>query len=195
MTRTDVAQSEARLAAGAVAGADRGSESEGLAGRPIAASIGVEPVNLRAGMPVDRLSPRTLDGAIDSGAASIRRSRPRSTPSTPRSLPVKVAEGALYPTVTLEGSVQQALGSSQPGSTDQLTGTVLGRVAVPIYQGGAEYSLIRQAKETLGQRRIELDVQRDQVRADRRAGLGPARGDQGADHRRAGAGDARPRSR
>ena len=52
-----------------------------------------------------------------------------------------------------------------PGNMDQLTGTVLGRVNVPIYQGGAEYSIIRQAKETLGQRRIELDVQRDIVRA------------------------------
>ena len=36
---------------------------------------------------------------------------------------------------------------------------------MPIYQGGAEYSIIRQAKETLGQRRIELDVQRDLIRA------------------------------
>ena len=37
---------------------------------------------------------------------------------------------------------------------------------MPIYQGGAEYSTIRQAKETLGQRRIDLDTQRDQARAD-----------------------------
>ncbi len=35
---------------------------------------------------------------------------------------------------------------------------------MPIYQGGAEYSLIRQAKETLGQRRLDLDTARDQVR-------------------------------
>ena len=41
---------------------------------------------------------------------------------------------------------------------------VLGQLSVPIYQGGAEYSLIRQAKETLGQRRLDLDTARDQVR-------------------------------
>jgi outer membrane protein len=35
---------------------------------------------------------------------------------------------------------------------------------VPVYQGGGEYSLIRQAKETLGQQRLNLDVTRDQVR-------------------------------
>ena len=34
---------------------------------------------------------------------------------------------------------------------------------VPIYQGGTEYSQIRQAKETLQQRRIDLDTQRDQA--------------------------------
>jgi outer membrane protein len=63
-----------------------------------------------------------------------------------------------------------------------MTGTVLGRVQVPIYQGGAEYSIIRQNKETLGQRRIELDVQRD-LSAPPSCRPGPARGDQGADHR------------
>jgi outer membrane protein len=35
---------------------------------------------------------------------------------------------------------------------------------VPIYQGGQEYSQIRQAKETLGQKRLDLDVARDTVR-------------------------------
>ena len=77
---------------------------------------------------------------------------------------VKAAEGSLYPTVTLESSVQRRW-DVQPGVTDQMTGTVLGRATVPIYQGGSEYSIIRQQKETLGQRRIELDVQRDLVRA------------------------------
>jgi outer membrane protein len=41
---------------------------------------------------------------------------------------------------------------------------VIGQLSVPIYQGGAEYSAIRQAKETLGQKRIDLDTARDQVR-------------------------------
>ena len=38
------------------------------------------------------------------------------------------------------------------------------QLAVPIYQGGAEFSQIRQAKETLGQRRHDLDLARDQIR-------------------------------
>src|SRR5207342_3561665 len=39
------------------------------------------------------------------------------------------------------------------------------QLTVPLYQGGAEYSTIRQAKETLGQRRLDLDTARDQVQA------------------------------
>jgi outer membrane protein len=35
-------------------------------------------------------------------------------------------------------------------------------LAVPVYQGGTEYATIRQAKETLGQRRNDLDTARDQ---------------------------------
>ena len=43
--------------------------------------------------------------------------------------------------------------------------SVLGELTVPIYQGGGEYSAIRQSKETLGQQRQNLDVNRDQARA------------------------------
>ncbi len=41
---------------------------------------------------------------------------------------------------------------------------MLGNLSVPLYQGGAEYSLIRQAKETLGQKRLDFDTARDTVR-------------------------------
>jgi outer membrane protein len=38
-------------------------------------------------------------------------------------------------------------------------------VTIPLYQGGAEYSTIRQSKETLAQRRLDLAITRDQARA------------------------------
>ena len=38
-------------------------------------------------------------------------------------------------------------------------------VNVPIYSGGKDAATVRQDKETLGQRRIDVDVTRDQVRA------------------------------
>jgi outer membrane protein len=48
---------------------------------------------------------------------------------------------------------------------ETLSGSVIGQIQVPIYQGGAEYATIRQAKETLGQRRIDLDTARLQVQS------------------------------
>jgi outer membrane protein len=162
VTRTDVAQSESRVAAAQsqVLTAEANLKFSQATYRRV---VGVEPVNLRAGMPVDRLSPGTLEASIELGRAT----HPTVTASQyvvdAAQYAVKAAEGSLYPTVTVEGNVQKRWDLA-PNSFDQLTGTVLGRVNVPIYQGGAEYSVIRQAKETLGQRRIELDVNRDIVR-------------------------------
>ncbi|HEX2257616.1 MAG TPA: TolC family protein, partial [Afifellaceae bacterium] len=48
---------------------------------------------------------------------------------------------------------------------DPNSATVTGRVTVPLYQGGAVSGRIRQAKELYGQRKIEIDLSRDQVRA------------------------------
>jgi outer membrane protein len=163
VTRTDVAQSEARLAAAQsqVLSAEANLKASQAAYRR---AIGVEPVNLRSGMPVDRLSPRTLQAAVDQGLNLHPTVTSAQYTVDAAQHAVKAAEGTLYPTVTLESSVQRRWDLA-PGSFDQFTGTVLGRVAIPIYQGGSEYSIIRQTKETLGQRRIELDIQRDLVRA------------------------------
>ena len=163
VTRTDVAQSESRVAAAQsqVLSAEANLKASQAAYRRI---IGVEPIGLRAAMPVDRLSPQSLEAAIAAGVGVHPTVTSAQYTVDTALYAVKAAEGSLYPTVTAEATVQKRWDLA-PGTMDQLTGTVLGRVNVPIYQGGAEYSVIRQAKETLGQRRIELDVQRDQVRA------------------------------
>ena len=43
--------------------------------------------------------------------------------------------------------------------------SAVAQLSVPIYQGGGEYSAVRQSKETVGQQRLNLDVNRDQARA------------------------------
>jgi outer membrane protein len=79
-------------------------------------------------------------------------------------LQVKVAESALAPTLNLVGSVQNAY-AQQVAQDNSLSASIVAQLTVPIYQGGAAYAQIRQAKETAGQRRIEAEVTRDQVRA------------------------------
>jgi outer membrane protein len=163
VTRTDVAQAESRVAAAQsqVLSAEANLKASQAAYQR---AIGVPPTNLRAGMPVDRLSPNSIDAAIDAGRAEHPTVTAAQYTVDSAQFAAKAAEGSLYPTVTLEASAAKRWDTA-PGSFDVSQITGLTRVTVPIYQGGSEYSIIRQAKETLGQRRIELDVQRDLVRA------------------------------
>src|SRR3954471_834615 len=66
VTRTDVAQSESRLAASQsqVLSAEANLKASQATFRRV---IGAEPVNLRPAMPVDRLSPRALPASVDVG--------------------------------------------------------------------------------------------------------------------------------
>jgi outer membrane protein len=165
VTRTDVAQSESRLAAGrsAMLGAESNYVTSKATYRQV---IGVEAGKLTAGMPVDRFSPPTLPGALARGSTE----HPTITTATynvdAAVFQVKIAEGALYPTVNLQGNIQKTLGSANNFtnlSTTAASATV--QLSVPIYAGGGEYATIRQAKETLGQRRLDLDTAREQVQS------------------------------
>jgi outer membrane protein len=79
-------------------------------------------------------------------------------------LQVKVNEGALLPTVTFQLAAQQSY--EQTLTTYRSFGaSAIAQISAPLYQGGAEYSLIRQSKETLAQQRLVLEQTRDQTRA------------------------------
>jgi outer membrane protein len=163
VTRTDVAQAEAQLAAGQ--SALHAAESTLVTSRGnYRRIIGVEPAALAPGAPVDRLSPPNLAGAVAVGIAENPTVTAAMFGIDAAVLAVKVAEGALYPKVTLTGSVQQQYDASI--STPQLfTASAIFGITVPLYQGGSEYSTIRQNKEALGQQRLNLDQMRDQARA------------------------------
>jgi outer membrane protein len=78
---------------------------------------------------------------------------------------VKINEGALLPTVALQAVVSKVW-QQNITQINQLTASAVATVNVPVYQGGAEYSLIRQSKETLEQQRLTMAQVRDQARAD-----------------------------
>jgi outer membrane protein len=126
--------------------------------------IGSEPGRLEPGSPVDHLSPRTLAAAIDTGMAANPSVTAAMYGVDVARLKVKISEGALYPTVALLGNVERT--HDVTGLIrEQSSATVAIGVTIPLYQGGAEYSTIRQSKETLAQRRLELATTRDQARA------------------------------
>lgn len=161
LTRTDVAQSEARLAAARATALN--AQSNYVTSRSTYRQVvGVEPGNLAPASPVDRLLPVSQKDAI----AEARARHPAVTTAMfnidAAVFQVKIAESALYPTLNLVGSAQKNY-SSTLQSVESFNASVTGQLAVPIYQGGTEYATIRQAKETLNQRRIDLDTARDQV--------------------------------
>ena len=163
VTRTDVAQSEAQLAAG--------KTSELTAEFNLVTTqanyrrvIGNEPVNLAPGSPVDRHLPPSLPQAVELSLIENPNVTAAMYGVDVNFLQVKVNEGALLPSVTLQGSVQQAYEQTLI-SQRSFGASAIAQVNVPIYQGGAEYSLIRQSKETLAQQRLNLETTRDQTRA------------------------------
>ncbi len=164
VTRTDVAQAETRLSQGraSVLTAEAQYARSKATYRQV---IGVEAATLVPASPVDRLTPRRLIEAVE-----ISRARHPSVGVAmfgidAAVLQVKINEGSLYPVVALNASVQQQWSPTFLSEVQQFNAFVLGQVTVPIYSGGSSYSLIRQAKEAVGQKRIDLDSARDAVQA------------------------------
>lgn len=165
VTRTDVAQAEASVAQ---------ARSESYAAQAqlktsVAAYrqfIGNEPKHLEPGRSLEPLLPRSLNEAIAIALAE----HPGVTAALHQvdvaELAVKVAESALSPTLSVNAQVSNQydsfLGSPQ---SRMFSAGASGQLNVPLYQGGAEYASIRQAKEQLGQARLNADLQRDSVRA------------------------------
>jgi outer membrane protein len=163
VTRTDVAQSEAQLAAG---------KTQLLAAQATLTTteanfrriIGNQPQALAPGSPVDRFLPVTLPAAVELSLLENPNVTAAMFGVDVNYLQVKINEGALLPTVTFTASAQQSY-ETQMTTYRAFGASAVGSVSIPVYQGGAEYSLIRQSKETLAQQRLTLDLTRDQARA------------------------------
>ena len=163
VTRTDVAQSEAQLAAGRtqLLTAEATLTTTRANFRRI---IGNEPKRSRRARRSiafcrERCPARSISSLIEN---------PNVTAAMfgidVNYLQVKVNEGALLPTVTLQASVQQSY--EQTLTIFRPFGaSAIAQLSVPVYQGGAEYALIRQSKENLAQQRLDLEQVRDQTRA------------------------------
>jgi len=162
VTATDVSQSEARLNVGRTQlfAAEANYASSRAVYRQV---IGLDPGRLAPAAPVDRFTPHTLPAAIAAGIAQSPAVTTAQHNVDIAAHQVKVAEGALYPTLSLQGSVQknyeQTLTLLQ---TFNASGSL--QYSAPLYQGGAEYAAVRQAKETQGQKQLDLSVARDQAR-------------------------------
>jgi outer membrane protein len=162
LTRTDVAQAQARLAQ---------SESElTLATSALNASraafkrdIGLEPQKLSQARAL-RVEVTSLDAAMAEAFGKHPAIMARRHGVDTASLNVKIAEGALLPTVSLNGTVNRFYDGGGL-IEDGLSASAVVRLTVPIYQGGAEFARVRESKELLGEQRLLTDVVSESVRA------------------------------
>jgi outer membrane protein len=164
VTRTDVAQAESRLSMGraTVLSAEAQYARSRATYRQV---IGVEANNLQPASPVDRLTPKRLIEAIEIARARHPSIGVAMFGIDAAVLGVKVSEGTLYPTAVVSATIQQQWGVNFTSALQEFNAFVMGQVNIPLYQGGAEYSAIRQSKELVGQKRIDLDSARDNAQA------------------------------
>lgn len=163
ITDTDVAQAEAQLAAGEAS--LHAAESTLMTTRAnYRRIIGNDPANLAPATPVERLAPATLPAAIATGIQQNPSVTAAMYGVDVAQLQVKIAEGALWPSLTFQGNIEKQVESTL--LTPKLnTATAAVNLSVPIYQGGVEYSAIRLDKEAVGQQRLNVDQVRDQAQA------------------------------
>lgn len=163
VTRTDVAQSESRLQAAIAQVA--AAEATLIASKSnYRRQIGRDPGNLDPQTPVEKTLPKSLNVSLEVGASEHPQVRAAAYNVDSAAFAIQIAEAALYPTITVTGTTSTGFNRAVGNNTFE-NYSVVGRVTVPIYEGGIAPSRIRAAKETHGQNRIQVDAVRDQIRA------------------------------
>ena len=167
VTRTDVAQSESRLAAGRsqLLTAESNYTTSRANYRQV---IGVDPpARLAPAMGVDRFCSSTLAGVLARASTQHPSITTAAYNVDVAVYQVKVAEGALYPVLQLQGAANQAWGNPNNLNTLQTTtaNTITTQLSVPIYKVGVNTRPSGRPRKRSASGGSALDAARDQVRA------------------------------
>ncbi len=154
ITRTDVAQAESRLAGARATRADAEGQLQN-ARATFQRTIGIAPGRLTAPQP---LTPPVRSNAEAANLAAVNNPTVIAAlfdEASGRDF-IDVQLGALLPQASVQGQAfrndnQTTLGSRSVG--ESITATL----TVPIYQGGAEYALVRQARQDANRLRQVVD--------------------------------------
>lgn len=165
VTGTDVAQAQASLAQArsALYAAQAQLRTSIAVYRQL---MGNEPRRLEPARSVESMLPKSVNEAIGIALAEHPGVTAAQHEADAAEQSAKKAESALSPTFSIGAQISSQRDAilGIPG-TRQFGAAVIGVLNVPLYQGGGDYSSIRQAKEQLGWERLNADVQRDSVRA------------------------------
>lgn len=163
VTRTDVFQAEARLARATAerVGAEGRLETARAAYRN---AVGQSPGTL-VRPPIPSGLPRDLDDAIETAIGGNPDVRARAFDERSALDSVDNVRGRLLPSLQVVGRVAREY-EINAEEREFTTYEALLRMDVPLYTAGTTYSELRQAKQTVTQRRRQLDeAQRDTVRS------------------------------
>ncbi|WP_409362844.1 TolC family outer membrane protein [Bradyrhizobium diazoefficiens] len=164
VTPTDTAQAEARLSRG-LADLNAAEVALAISQATYAQVIGNSPAQLRPAEVVDRYLPKSREDSITMAIREHPAVMAAGFDVDIASTNIRVAEGALLPSASLQGSISRSRDNDPSLSTfatDQAS--IVANVTAPIYDGGQAASQTRQAKEVTAQSRLVLDQVRNQAR-------------------------------
>jgi outer membrane protein len=161
-TRTDVAQSESQRST-AIAQLNSARADVKSAEATYVQVIGSQPDRLSTA-PAAKNLPRSPDQAYANAVTVHPGILATQYAVNAQGFNVKAKEGALLPTVGLTASASHLDTYAGTSVGDGNSASVGVGVSIPIYTGGRTSAQVRQAKEQLGQARIEVDIVQDKVR-------------------------------
>ena len=163
VTRTDVAQAEASLASAQATALSAVATLQAAVAR-YRQVVGDQPTSLAPVKPIVTPIPKTLPEAVTISLVEHPAITAILDGVDAAQLQIKIAEGALYPQVSLTASASNNYDVNITPGQRAFQAEIVGQITIPIYQGGAEYASIRQSKEGLTVQELRADSARDQVR-------------------------------
>lgn len=154
-TRTDVSQAQAQLAsakASLTAAIAQAKSSSAV----YVQIVGSTPRKISQPKTIARLLPKRLESAVSRGLSSHPTIEAAQYNVDAAEFQIKANKAALLPGVSVEGSVSQ-------NNSSVRTSTLTGTLSVPIYAGGANHAQVRRAKQTLDQRKAQVQSARRSV--------------------------------
>lgn len=161
-TRTDVSQAEAQLAAGQALLAAAVAQLK-VSRATYVQIVGSEPDSVRQPSAAMIGLPGSLQQAVELAVTQHPSVKAALYQVDAAGYQIEEAEGALLPGVTLQGSVGRNATDNTFSGTDATQSSITAQLRVPIYQGGAEYGRVRQAKERLGAQQLQVDSVRAEI--------------------------------
>lgn len=164
VTRTDVAQSGARLARARSDTIQAQGDLESALAQ-FERVVGYIPENLPLPVPADiPAMPLTLEAAVERAVENNPSLRATEYNKESAEDDIGVAVASILPQVTIQGNINRQDGVGALGLNVINDDQLLLNVTVPIYQNGSEYSAVRQSRLVAKQREFELLDTQQQIK-------------------------------